>query len=116
MILCFLSMMPIRAAGPAQQHAALGVNAAAEAFDLDAFELNAIVDVKKAKQATTRLPPAPLIVFVGSTAAVGGVFSVPHWPSCLCAAGGATSRCIAWCGRATRLPCAFGLSFTPLSM
>ena len=54
----------IRAAGPAEQHAALGVSAAAEAFDLDAFELNAIVDVKKAKQATTRLPPAPLIVFV----------------------------------------------------
>ena len=53
----------IDAAAPAKQHAALGVNAD-EAFDLDAFELNAIVDVKKAKQATTRLPPAPLIVFV----------------------------------------------------
>lgn len=52
----------IDAAGPAEQHAA------AEAFDLDAFELNAIVDVKKAKQATPRPPhpppPAPLIVFV----------------------------------------------------
>lgn len=38
------------ASGPVEQQSALGACDAAEAFDLDAFELNAIVDVRAAKR------------------------------------------------------------------
>jgi hypothetical protein len=37
------------AAGPAEQRSALGANDSAEAFDINAFELNAIVDINVAK-------------------------------------------------------------------
>jgi hypothetical protein len=38
------------AAGPAERQSALGADDAVEAFDIDAFELNAIVDVRAAKR------------------------------------------------------------------
>ena len=101
-------------AAAGQQQAAFGEHDADEVFQIDDFELNAIVNVREATQAKDRYHTTPFL----HTSSVSRVFvfSISQLPSCLCSAARAATRCITWRWQAMRLPCAFGLSLMPKSM